>query len=73
MSQSIKTAVGISFAIVTGLLVLLSVGTMLGFAMSSGVMMHNTVISGLNWVWVPGLLMFFLGALFIWINFEQKN
>ncbi len=72
MNESNKTALGIVFAIVVVLLVLFGGGTMTGATMSGG-MMGNGVIGGMNWIWIPGLLMLSLGVLLAWAIFGQKK
>ena len=72
MNESNKIALGIAFAIVVVLLLLFGGGTMTGATMSGG-MMGNGVIGGMNWIWIPGLLMVSLGALLVWVIFGQKK
>lgn len=72
MNESNKTALGIAFAIVVVLLLLFGGGTMTGVTMSGG-MVGNGVIGGMNWIWIPGLLMVSLGALLVWVIFGQKK
>lgn len=72
MNDANKTALGVVFAIVVVLLVLFGGGTMTGATMSGG-MMGNGVIGGMNWMWIPGLLMLSLAALLVWVIFGQKK
>lgn len=72
MKDSNKTALVIAFAIVVVLLFLFGGGTMTGAALSGG-MMGNGAMGGINWMWIPALLMVGLGVLFVWVIFGQKK
>ena len=72
MNAITKTALWIAFAIVLAMLLLFGVGTMTGATLSGG-MMGNGVMGGINWMWIPTLLMVGLGVLLVWIIFGQKK
>lgn len=72
MNDTNKTVIGIVLSIVVVLLVLFGGGTMTGATMSGG-MMGNGVIGGVNWMWIPGLLMLSLGVLLVWVIFGKRK
>lgn len=72
MNATTKTALVIAFSIVIVLLLLFVGGAMTGATLSGG-MMGNGAMGGINWMWIPTLLMLGLGALLVWVIFGQKK
>lgn len=72
MNEDNKTALIIVFVIVLILLVLLGGATMSG-AMLSGGMMGNGTWIGINWMWMPNLLLILILGMLIWIIFSKKK
>ena len=72
MNATNKTALVIAFAVVLVLLLLFGGGAMSGATLSGG-MMGTGAMGGINWMWIPTLLMVGLGVLLVWIIFEQKK
>ncbi|BBP03025.1 hypothetical protein TPL01_21910 [Sulfuriferula plumbiphila] len=72
MNATTKTALVIAFSIVIVLLLLFVGGAMTGATLSGG-MMGNGAMGGINWMWIPTLLMLGLGALLVWAIFGQKK
>lgn len=42
-------------------------------AMPNGGMMRNGVMGGVNWMWIPALLLVVVGILLVWVIFIQKK
>ena len=72
MNATNKTALVIAFAVVLVLLLLFGGGAMSGATLSGG-MMGTGAMGGINWMWIPTLLMLGLGALLVWVIFGQKK
>lgn len=72
MNATTKTALVIAFAIVVVLLLLFGGSAMTGATLSGG-MMGNGTMGGINWMWIPIVLMFGLGGLLFWVLFGQKK
>ena len=72
MNTTNKTALVIAFAVVLVLLLLFGGGVMSGATLSGG-MMGTGAMGGINWMWIPTVLMVGLGVLLVWIIFEQKK
>ena len=60
MDSTTKTALVIAFVVVALLLLLFGVGMVTGTMMSGG-MMGSESMSGINWLWLPTLLVVVLG------------
>ncbi len=72
MNEINKTTLVIAFAIVVVLLLLFGGGAMSGATLSGG-MMGNGTMGGINWLWIPAVLMFGLGVLLVGAIFGQKK
>ena len=72
MNATNKTALVIAFAVVFVLLLLFGGGAMSGATLSGG-MMGTGAMGGISWMWIPTVFMLGLGALLVWIIFEQKK
>ena len=72
MKESSKTVLVIALAIVVTLLFLFGAGTMTGATLSGG-MMGTGAMGGINWMWIPTLLMLGLGALLFWMILGHKK
>ena len=66
-----KTALLIAFIIVIVLLLFLGSGIMSGAMMSGGMMGTGTMV-GINWMWLPILLLMVLLGILIWNIFGKK-
>ena len=72
MNTATKTLLVIAFAIVVVLLLLFGGGAMTGATLSGG-MMGNGTMGGIDWMWIPTVLMLGLGVLLVWVIFDQKK
>ena len=71
MNDTNKIALVIAFAIVVILLLLFG-GRMMTGATLSGGMMGSGYMGGINWMWIPTVLVLGLGALLAWAIFGKK-
>ena len=72
MKDENKTALIIVLVIVLVLLVVLVGATMSG-AMLSGGMVGNGTWVGINWMWMPNLLLIVILGMLLWIIFGRRK
>jgi len=71
MDTTIKTALVIAFVVVALLLLLFGGGMMTGTTMSGG-MMGSESMGGINWMWLPTLLVVVLGVVLFLVISGKK-
>lgn len=67
-----KTALLIAFVIVIVLLVFIGSGVMTGGMPGSGMMGGGSLV-GINWMWLPFLILLIVTGILLWVIFGKKK